>query len=194
MTMKNRLNTAAVALLLVTAASLRAQEKDGFVLSAALLSPHGDALDLTGQPLHGYGIQVGYLLTPEGYGVSILPYVGHQVLPGKEGFYKMSANVVGADLFYRIVGTALSISTGPSMHAWTVKQPDGELASTFHGDKKLKLGWRLSAEYQLSQAWSVSAGFTQTSWRSKTVDFEAYTPGLNPSRPAYWSFMANYRF
>ncbi|WP_285571554.1 outer membrane beta-barrel protein [Geothrix limicola] len=196
MTMKKILSSLAAVLALASAASLRAQEKDGIVLSAAILTPHGDALDLNRQTMKGYGFQVGYLSHPEGYGVSFLTYFGHQILPGKEttdaSTFNLAANLIGVDLNYKIDGTPLSIYTGPSIHQWQVERRGGDPVTANQGDQNWKLGWRLGVKYVINEDWSVSTGFTQTQWRSRAnLD---YTPGLNPSRPAYWTFQANYRF
>lgn len=194
--MKKVLSSLAAVLALATTASLQAQDKDGFVLSVALLSPHGDALDLNGQTAHGYGFQVGYLSHPEGYGVSFLTYFGHQVMPGKTRAdittYNLAANLVGVDLNYKIDDTAFTVYTGPSIHQWQAERRGGDPVTANQGDQNWKLGWRGGVNYHINEDWSISAGFTQTMWRSR-ADLD-YVPGLNPSRPAYWSLQANYRF
>ncbi|WLT30678.1 outer membrane beta-barrel protein [Geothrix sp. PMB-07] len=194
--MMKALNSLAAALLLVSAASLTAQEKEGIVLSAGILSPHGDALDLTGQSMRGYGFQVGYLASPAGYGVSFFPYFGHQIMQGKDKpdqtTYNLASNALGIDLVYKIEGTPVNLFTGPSFHQWQVERRGGNPVTANQGDQNWKLGWRLGCKYLINEDWSLSASFTQTQWRSRAD--EDYVPGLNPSRPAYWSLQVNYRF
>jgi hypothetical protein len=146
--------------------------------------------------MRGYGLQVGYCFHPENYGVSFLAYLSHQVLPGKDKpeqtTYDMAANLVGVDLIYKINSTPLSVFTGPSVHSWRVTQRGPGSISADQVDQHWKPGWRLGLGYRISKGWSVSTAFTQTAWRSRTD--QDYVQGLNPSRPAYWSFLANFRF
>ena len=192
--MMNRLKALPAALLLVAATSLQAQE-DGIVLSAGLLVPQGDAAQLT-QKSKGYGFQIGYLMHPKGYGVAFMPYLGHQIMPGKDvdyqTTYNLAANFVGVDMLYRIKALPLDLYTGPSFHAWQVERRGGDPTTTNVGDQNWKLGWRLGVKYSIDKDWSVSAAFTQTMWRSR-ADLD-WVEGLNPSRPAYFSILANYRF
>jgi len=194
--MKKVLNGLAAAALIMGAATLQAQDKDGFVLSAGLVTPQGDAQILTQKTMRGYGFEVGYIIHPEGYGTAFHAYLGHVIIGGKDvpnvTTYDMAANTGGIDLLYRLDGTPLDLFTGPSFHQWQVNQRGGDPLIAAQGDENWKLGWRLGLKYTITQDWSVSASFTQSMWRSR-ADLNAQD-GLNPSRPAYFSFMANYRF
>jgi hypothetical protein len=146
--------------------------------------------------MKGYGFQVGYAFAPKGYGVAFNAYLGHQILPGKDvkdtTTYNLAANLVGIDLVYKFDGCPVSVFTGPSFHQWQVEQRGATADQANMGDQNWKLGWRLGLSYTITQEWSLSAAFTQTHWRSR--DDLDYVQGLNPSRPAYFSLMANYKF
>lgn len=193
--MKNKTLTLLAGLLL----SLPALAEDGkLVLSGGILNPHGDALDLTQQTMRGWGFTAGYEFQPEGYGTRFLAYVGHMKMPGKKNVtdrkvYDLAANVVGLDLIYTPFESlkALSLFGGPSVHQWQVEEK-GLQGFAGQGQQDWRLGWRAGVGYELNPTWRFTAAFTQTEWRSTTsID---YTPGLNPSRPAYVSLMAHYRF
>lgn len=179
------------------ALSLQAQEPNAWVLSAGLLTPHGDALDMTQQTFRGYAFEVGYAFHPEGYGASFLAYCGHLTLPGKNlpgrATYDMAANLVGIDLVYRVTDKLpLTVFGGPSLHQWQVQQHGVDLSIASQGDENWKYGFRVGLGYRIAKDWELTGSFTQTLWRSR-ADLD-YVEGLNPSKPAYWSFMANYRF
>lgn len=195
--MINRTLTLLAGLLILGSAPLAAADGK-LVLGGAILTPHGDALDLTRQSMRGWAFHAGYEVQPETHNASFLFYLGHVKLPGKKNAepvqtYDLAANVAGVDMIFKPFDRmkALSIFTGPSIHQWQVEKKNIEGYAGM-GQQDWRLGWRMGMGYDLDAAWKVTLSFTQTEWRSNAN--EEYVPGLNPSRPAYWSMAAHYRF
>jgi opacity protein-like surface antigen len=188
--MKMKLSTLCLALVPCLAAS--AQDADHIVLSAGLMFAQGNALDLTAKTSGGYGAEVGYQFSPKDYGVDFLVYGGWKKLPAAKATadratYALMGPHFGVDLVYRPWDTLpLTLSTGPSAHVWQVEQQ--AVANGNMGDQGLKLGWRVGVAYDVTKAWSIGLKYTLTEWRSNPDS------GIPPTRPAFVSFVAGYRF
>lgn len=120
----------------------------------------------------------------------------------------------GLDLVYKpFASVPLRVFTGPAIHTWSVDEVDGNPAwNARQPDTNLKMGWRVGLRYTLTKDWDLAATFTQSEWRSRAdetvqarypgrIELDpsgewrpTWTQGLNPSRPAYWSFQGLYRF
>ncbi len=198
----NILRTFAPALLLLAASTVEAQAGRNLQASFGLTSAQGDALTLTKSQTGGFNLEIGYSFSPEGYGVEFLAHAGYVRLPAKKpsspataedaSTYTLSSPHFGVDLVYRPwKGLPLALTTGPDIHVWQVDKRN-TLDAPGQGQQGLKLGWRVGAQYRLSDLWSFSLNYTFTEWRSNP-EMPAVN-GLNPSRPAYLTAMAHYRF
>lgn len=208
--------------LLLVAGSLTAQapaDSDGGPhLSFGLNTPQGNALTMTRQQWKGQTVELGWRFLAPDYGVSFQPYVGWGKMPGKQNIvgrdtssywapntYDLTNWRVGLDIrFHPFDSLPLFVATGPSFHTWQVEQV-GRLGDQSLGQAGVRLGWRLGVDYAIADRWSVGLWWTQSEWNSQrdVSQFPGYqsdnvTPsyidGLNPSRPAYFSLMATYRF
>lgn len=178
---------------LLALAPLAAQEH-GLIFKAGLLNTQGDARDMTRKPF-GHAFELGYETKPAGYGVGFLFHLGHLKAPGRDGAaqtYNLAANTLGVDLVYKPFKAlpALSVQTGPSFHQWQVEARGGTGAPT--GEQGIRFGWRLGLAYEINDRWQASLAYHLAEWRSNP-DAE-YASGANPSRPAYITLMAGYRF
>jgi hypothetical protein len=105
--------------------------------------------------------------------------------------YDMTGHVFGVDFCFpfEVQGQNFSVFTGPSLHTWHMVRLS---PMRTEGDRSLKAGWRLGLDYHLSQHMDLSTTYTATEWRSSSdMPFEQ---GGNPSRPAYLSITATYKF
>ncbi len=183
------------ALVLALAAPGRAGDSR-FQASGGLVVNQGNTVDLTGKTTGGYTVELGALFSPKGFGPDILVYAGYAHMPAGTGTderptFELNGTRVGADLVFRPWdGVPLSLRTGPSVHVWKGTQRGGD-PSLYPADNHLKAGWRLGMGYDFTKDWSATLLYTFTEWRSNSdIDLSA----TNPSRPAYFSLMATYRF
>ncbi|HJV48046.1 MAG TPA: outer membrane beta-barrel protein [Geothrix sp.] len=207
-----------ITLLMASLATSLAFAQDGPQLSVGLLAAQGNAATMTQKIWGGYTFQLGYQFTPEGYGVSIRPNVGWGTLPGKSDVpgrtpdsvwgpnsYQMNFWNVGCDfIFTPSDRSPLKIVTGPSAHLWQVDRINAVIPRM--GDQSWRAGWRLGAEYPVQKLVNVGISYTLTEWTSNRAaarNWMGYkddtaTPtgidGVNPSKPAYFTVYANYRF
>jgi hypothetical protein len=167
-----------------------------FEVSGGLLVNQGNTVDLTGKTSGGYTFEAGAQFNLPSFGPGILVYAGYAHMPSVDGTpdsptFALSGTRVGADLVYQPwPSVPLTLRTGPSIHIWKGTQRGGD-PSLYPADNHLKAGWRLGAGYDLAANWSVTVLYTFTEWRSN-ADIDLTT--TNPSRPAYFSLMATYRF
>lgn len=199
-------------------ASLQARAEDtAFVVSGGLVAAQGNALTLTRKVWGGHTGEAGFVFAPEGYGFKIMAYGGWGRMPGQKELPDRSLESVWGpntyDLTHWRVGLdfrvqpmdslPLTLAFGPSMHSWQVERVG--VKEKPQGDGTWKLGWRLGAEYPINDRWAVCGYFTQTEWRSvrdvstwkgykSDGDTPSFIDGLNPSKPAYFTLMARYRF
>jgi hypothetical protein len=134
--------------------------------------------------------------------VQMRPNVGvAKILSGKPTeeqpeLYDLMGIYLGFDIVYKPFKMApnLFLATGPSFHVWNVDRvqpPPGLLAA--QGDTGVKFGWRLGAGYEINSKFRAELGFALTEWR-KDPDITEWIPGLNPSRPAYFTLKGIYCF
>lgn len=167
-----------------------------FLLSGGLVVNQGSTVDLTGKTTGGYTAEAGAQFGVPSFGPDLLVYAGYAHMPSRDGTpdrptFELSGTRVGVDLVYRPWDSLpLSIRTGPSVHVWKGTQRGGD-PSQYPADNHLKAGWRLGLDYGLTKNWSATLLYTFTEWRSN-ADIDLAT--TNPSRPAYVSLMATYRF
>jgi len=191
--MKKALTTLTLGLLAGTLAFAQAPAStDQLVLSGGLVFAQGNALDLTHKSSGGYGAEVGYQFSPKDYGVDFLIYGGWKKLVAakptpERPTFELTGPHFGFDLIYKPWDNLpITLSTGPSAHVWQVDQQG--VAKGSQGDQGIKLGWRAGVAYAINPQWSLGLKYTLTEWRS-TPD-----AGIAPTRPAYMSLMATYRF
>jgi hypothetical protein len=103
------------------------------------------------------------------------------------GFY------VGFDIVYSPIERlpALYFTTGPSMHVWNVDEK-GAIAPN-QGYKNIKFGWRLGSTYKINEHFSATLDYALTEWR-KDKSSTVFIPGVNPSRPSYFTVKCSYTF
>jgi outer membrane receptor protein involved in Fe transport len=194
--MNQTLTRSALALCLAAGAQASAQSVEPasgkVVLTGALLVSQGSARSMTSKASGGYAMEAGYQFAPKDYGVEFLVYGGWKKLPAAnpapgKATYQLDGPYAGFDVVYKPwKSLPLTLTTGPSTHVWGVTEqgvPDGR-----KGDRGLKLAWRAGLGYDLNDAWSLGLKYTQSEWRSTPDE------GIAPSRPAYLSLTASYRF
>lgn len=205
-------------LLLVGLATSLASAQDGPQLTFGLLASQGDTSTLTRKIWGGHTLGLGYQFTPEGYGISIRPNIGWGDLPGNKNVpdrtpgsvwgpntYQLTFWNVGCDfIFTPFDSQPLKILTGPSAHLWQVKRIDAIVPRM--GEANWRAGWRLGVEYPVHKLVNVGVNYTLTEWASNRAEAKKWvgyvsdnaTPtgidGVNPSKPAYFTVYANYRF
>jgi len=167
-----------------------------FSVSGGLLINQGNTVDLTQKTSGGYTVEADALFNPENFGPKIQVYLGYAHFPAAAGTVDQPTFVLnsprfGADLVYKPWDTVpIRFEVGPSIHIWKGDQKGGDPA-LYPADQHLKLGWRVGVGYDLSTRWAMSLRYTFTEWRSNpNLDLSS----TNPSRPAYFSLMATYRF
>jgi opacity protein-like surface antigen len=208
--------------LLAASASLSAQDDQSgykaYVSIGPALSPVGHTKQMTHTTYNGissFAAEAGLTFYLPGTGVQVRPNVGHVRMwgddPGTvaaniyERVYNVRAWYIGFDAVYSpYESLPLSFTTGPSIHSWDVDVAtpgDKWLANQQHNG--MKLGWRIGANYQITDAWGVSMEFTIAEWKNDTRLSDPdvaggalgiYVPGFNPSRPAYLTIKASYTF
>ncbi|GLH71705.1 hypothetical protein GETHLI_02070 [Geothrix limicola] len=205
-------------LLLVGLATSLAFAQDGPQLTFGLLASQGDTSTMTRKIWGGHTFELGYQVTPEGYGISIRPNLGWGNLPGNQNVpdrntlsvwgpnsYQLNFWKVGCDfIFTPFDGQALKVITGPSAHLWQVRRVDG--VNPRMGEANWRAGWRLGAEYPVTKLVNVGVNYTLTEWASNRAEAKKWagyisdnaTPtgidGVNPSKPAYFTVYASYHF
>jgi hypothetical protein len=192
------------ALILGLAPGLLAQEdKEDFFkpyISLGLNFAAFNGKELTHKTFHGIGSYTAEAGVQFGYdpaGVFIRPNVGYARLRAdyidEEALAcSLAAVYVGFDVVYQPEKWGnFSAYLGPSFHSWQVEElhPWG---SDMLGETRMKFGWRFGVGYDFLKDFRVDLSFTQTEWRSnEEID---YIPGYNPSKPAYFSIKASYKF
>jgi hypothetical protein len=169
-------------------------------LKFGLVNTQGDARDMT-QKAFGFTLEAGYVFTPDSWGgaVDFMPYLGlvkvsgNRDTHGREFTYNLRGNILGGDLIYKPWDNLpVRIFTGPCFTQYYIERLQS--VSPQMGDRSFKIGWRLGASYEVQKNWQLGLAYTQTEWRSRADSDEPYEAGINPSRPAYVSLTATYRF
>ena len=193
--MNKLLTSLSLGLALLAGQAAQAQatpEAHRIVLAAGLVSGQENTLEMTHKTSGGYAAEAGYQFSPKDYGADFLVYAGWKKLPAAtasadRSSYEMAGPHFGFDVICKPWETLpLTLSTGPSAHIWHV-QPQG-ISPAMEKDQGLKLGWRVGLRYALTPQWGLGLKYTLTEWRSSPDQ------GIAPCRPAYISFMADYRF
>ena len=166
------------------------------VVSGGLLINQGNTVDLTQKTTGGYTLEAGALFDIDGFGPKINTYLGYGHFPAASGTidrptFTLSSTRLGADLVYQPWDSLpLTLGVGPSFHIWKGDQNGGD-PSLYPSDQHNNLGWRAGIGYDRTTHWSLSLRYTATEWRSNP---DLGLDSTNPSRPAYFSLMATYRF
>jgi hypothetical protein len=119
--------------------------------------------------------------------------------------YQMGFWNLGCDfIFTPFDSVPLKVVTGPSAHLWQVERIDAY--QPHMGMANWRAGWRLGVEYPVAKLVNVGVNYTLTEWASNRAEAKKWagyvsdnaTPtgidGVNPSKPAYFTVYANYRF
>jgi hypothetical protein len=174
-------------------------------LALGMTIPDGDAQTLTqngGFDVNSWSAEAGVEFFSPIAGIRLRPNAGVAKLWGAEKpdawpyqTYKMMAWYFGFDLVYKNPkGWPVSLSTGPSFHVWNVEEAH-TLASKGYGPQDLRLGWRGAVIYDVTDQWGVELSYSMSEWRTfNTAPNAAYQPGLNPSRPVWFTLKGSYKF
>jgi hypothetical protein len=131
--------------------------------------------------------------------------------------YDVMGVFVGFDLVYNVSKKLpITVTLGPSFHAWNVVQSNNVTSPAYFGEKymnesRIKLGWRMGIGYGFKDnKFRVDFTYTMTEWKSeegqirngRELDGEwngdewLYAPinMPNPSRPSYFTLKATYTF
>jgi len=105
--------------------------------------------------------------------------------------YDMTGHTYGVDFVFpfKVCDKNITVFTGPSLHQWYMVQLNPKMPIM---ERNLKTGWRLGTTYRQNEHLEYSVAYTQTEWRSSST--QPFEQGANPSRPAYLSLTASYRF
>ena len=114
--------------------------------------------------------------------------------------YNLQAIYVGVDFIYPpFKSLPITFSTGPSFHVWNVDRedvppaPGQAMPYPPQGDTGMKLGWRVGATYKINEKFSVTLDYALTEWRKNRLS-TTIIPGVNPSRPGYFTIKGSYHF
>jgi len=196
-----RLLTAA---LIASSVALVAQEgkpyKSYVGLGLALAQGHAhDMTQTTWGGLGAYAAEFGVQFRLPQTGIQLRPNIGTARILSKAPeedsptLYDLMGIYVGLDFVYTpFERLPASISTGPIFHTWNVDEV-GAAGNPNQGDKGMKLGWRVGVAYDINEHWGVAMDFSLTEWR-KDRNSTTFIPGVNPSRPAYFTIKASYSF
>jgi len=216
------LKFAATALLLAASMALGADEGDKPYKPYLALGPtfaQGNARDLTQSScnINSWTGELGFEFYNPIARIHMRPNIGVAKMYGVESpetwtwngkqlpTYRMLGWYGGLDLVYKNPrGWPVNLTIGPSFHVWnvdkiyTIEDPE-------EGEQGLKLGWRGGVAYEINEKWNVELSYTMAEWRSRRNSFYygdspkypgegAFQPGLNPSRPVYFSLKVFYHF
>jgi len=199
------LNLTATAFLLASSLALHAQEGDRAYKPYLALGPtfaQGDARDLTqsSNGINSWSAEMGIEFFNPIARIHMRPNFGmakmYGVKPPKTWewpTYQMLGWYGGMDLVYKNPrGWPVNLTLGPSFHVWNVEQMYTISGDTNQPEQSLKLGWRGGVAYEINENLNVELSYTMAEWKSRQDD--PYQPGLNPSRPVYFSLKAFYKF
>jgi opacity protein-like surface antigen len=198
------LNLTATAFLLASSAALSAQEGDRAYKPYLALGPtfaQGDARDLTqsSNGINSWSAEMGIEFFNPIARIHMRPNFGMAKMYGVKQpdtwpwpTYQMLAWYGGMDLVYKNPrGWPVNLTLGPSFHVWNVEQMYFA-GDTNQPEQGLKFGWRGGVAYEINDNLNVELSYTMSEWKSRQG--VPYQPGLNPSRPLYFSLKAFYKF
>jgi opacity protein-like surface antigen len=198
------LNLTVMTLLIAASATLKADGGDKAYRPYLALGPtfaQGNARDLT-QSSNGINSWTGEMGV-EFYNpiarIHMRPNFGVAKMYGVEKpetwdwpTYQMLGWYGGLDLVYKNPrGWPVNLTIGPSFHVWNVEKMY-VIGDTEQDEQSIKLGWRGGVAYEINDMLNVELSYTMAEWRSRNG--EAFQPGLNPSRPMYFSLKVFYKF
>jgi len=199
------LNLTATALLLAASMALNAQEGDKAYkqpyLALGSTFAQGDARDLTQSScnINSWTAELGFEFFNSIARIHMRPNFGMAKMYGAKPSetwdwptYKMLAWYAGIDLVYKNPrGWPINLTLGPSFHVWNVEDMY-VVGETGQNNQGLKLGIRGGVAYEVNEKVNVELTYTMAEWKS--MQGYAYQPGLNPSRPVYFSLKVFYNF
>jgi len=198
------LNLTAIAVLLASSLALRAQEGDRAYRPYLALGPtfaQGDSRDLTqsSNGINSWTAEMGVEFYNPIARVHMRPNFGMAKMYGVKPpdtwpwpTYQMLGWYGGLDFVYKNPrGWPVSLTLGPSFHVWNVSEMY-TLDDPNQPEQGLKLGWRGGVAYEINENLNVELSYTMSEWKSRQG--EPWQPGLNPSRPLYFSLKVFYKF
>jgi opacity protein-like surface antigen len=196
------LNFTATALFLAASMTLGAEESSikGYLALGPTFA-QGDARDLTqsSNGINSWTAELGMEFYNSIARVHMRPNFGMAKMYGVKPpetwdwpTYQMLAWYVGIDLVYKNPrGWPINLTLGPSFHVWNVEEMY-TIENPNQDQQSLKLGWRGGVSYEVNDKLNVELTYTMAEWKSNPeLDHQ---PGLNPSRPAYFSLKVFYHF
>jgi opacity protein-like surface antigen len=216
------LKLTATALFLAASATLCAQDAEpvfsGYrpYLALGPTFAQGNARDLTqnANGLNNWSGEMGFEFYYSYAGVHIRPNLGMAQMYGIDKpetwpypTYRMLGWYGGFDLVYKNPrGWPINLTIGPSFHVWNVESMVVIGRTTNNDEQGLKLGWRGGVAYEINDMLNVELSYTMSEWRSRnsalgqavnppmSSGYWAFQPGMNPSRPVYFSLKVFYKF
>jgi opacity protein-like surface antigen len=218
------LKLTATALFLVASSALCAQDGEpifsGFrpYLALGPTFAQGNARDLTqsSNGINSWTAEMGFEFYYSFAGMHLRPNMGMAKMYGVEKpdtwaypTYKMMGWYGGFDIVYKNPrGWPINLTIGPSFHVWNVDAMTIVADRINNNDEQgLKLGWRGGVAYEINDMLNVELTYAMSEWRSRnsalgtqlsnppmSSGYWAYQPGLNPSKPMYFSLKVFYKF
>jgi len=210
------LNIAATALFIAASMALSADEGDKAYKPYLALGPtsaQGNARDLTqsSNNINSWSAELGFEFYNPIARIHMRPNFGMAKMYGAKPpetwtwngeqlpTYQMLGWYGGLDLVYKNPrGWPINLTLGPSFHIWNVSEMYA-LKDPDQSEQGIKLGLRGGVAYEINEKWNVELTYTMTEWRSRmrmpdNPDEGMFKPGLNPSRPLYFSLKVFYNF
>jgi len=204
------LNLTAIAILLAASTALCAQEGDKAYRNYLALGPtfaQGNARDLTqnANGINSWTAEMGIEFYNPIARIHMRPNFGMAKMYGVKKpdtwpypTHRMLAWYGGIDLVYKNPkGWPVNLTMGPSFHVWNVERMY-VAGRTDQDEQSVKLGWRGGVAYEINDKLNVELSYTLSEWRSRNRDQNSvnyqFQPGLNPSRPVYFSLKVFYKF
>jgi len=198
------LNHIATALLLAASMTLSANEGNTTFKPYLALGPtfaQGNARDLTqsSNNINSWNAELGFEFYNPIARIHMRPNFGMAKMYGVKApeswewpTYRMMAWYGGIDLVYKNPrGWPINLTLGPSLHIWNVEEMYS-VGDTNQTEQGVKLGIRGGVAYEVNDKVNVELTYTMAEWKS--MQGFAYQPGLNPSRPVYFSLKVFYNF
>jgi len=203
------LNLTAIALLLAAPMVLRADEGGNSYRPYLALGPtiaQGHSRDLTqnSNGINNWTAEVGFEFYNPIARIHMRPNFGMAKMYGVKPpetwswpTYQMLGWYGGVDLVYKNPkGWPVNLTFGPSFHIWNVETMY-VIGNTNNPEQGLKLGLRGGVAYEINDMLNAEFSFTMTEWKSRNSSQSTnyrFQPGMNPSRPTYFSLKVFYKF
>jgi len=190
------------ALLVSAAPILRAQDPEPLLKPYVAFGynlAHGHAHDMTQTTWGGIGAfaaEAGLQFKHPDVPLQIRPNLGYARILGDpmEGrkVYDLLGIYFGFDAVYTPFKLPVTITVGPSFHAWSVELVNAFPLDPRQGSRSTKFGWRVGVGYDVMRDLRVDLTYTIAPWRSSNT--LPFVEGFNPSIPAYFTIKASYSF